>query len=133
MEGGLLLDVVIGESPPVFQLLAGEDQPLLIRRDALLVLDLGLDVLYGIRGLDLERDRLSSQRLDEDLHSTTETQDQVESGFLLDVIIRKGATIFQLLSSEDQPLLVRGDSLLVLTEVKTNNLVLSSKTVFVKM
>ena len=45
MEGGLLLDVVVGEGPSVLKLLASEDQPLLVWGDALLVLDLGLDVL----------------------------------------------------------------------------------------
>jgi len=48
MEGGLLLDVVVGEGPSVFELLASEDQPLLVRGDALLVLDLGLDILNGV-------------------------------------------------------------------------------------
>ena len=38
MEGALLLDVVVREGPAVLQLLAGEDQPLLVRGDALLVL-----------------------------------------------------------------------------------------------
>ena len=38
MKGGLLLDVVIREGPPVLELLSSEDQPLLIRRDALFVL-----------------------------------------------------------------------------------------------
>ena len=41
MESGLLLDVVVAESAAVFELLSGEDQSLLIGRDALLVLDLG--------------------------------------------------------------------------------------------
>ena len=40
MEGRLLLDVVVGQRAAVLQLLAGEDQTLLIRRDALLILDL---------------------------------------------------------------------------------------------
>ena len=38
VEGALLLDVVVGEGPAVLKLLAGEDQPLLVRGDALLVL-----------------------------------------------------------------------------------------------
>ena len=38
VEGGLLLDVVIRQSPAVLQLLPGEDQPLLIRRNPFLVL-----------------------------------------------------------------------------------------------
>jgi hypothetical protein len=45
VQRGLLLDVVVAECAAVFQLLAGEDQALLIRRDALLVLNLGLHVL----------------------------------------------------------------------------------------
>ena len=38
MEGGLLLDVVVRESAAVLELLASEDQTLLVRRDPLLVL-----------------------------------------------------------------------------------------------
>ena len=38
MEGALLLDVVVGEGSSVLQLLASEDQPLLIWGDSLLVL-----------------------------------------------------------------------------------------------
>merc|ERR1719333_699147 len=68
VEGGLLLDVVIRQSPSILQLLAGKDQPLLVRRDPFLVLDLGLDILDGVRGLDLEGDGLTSQCLDKDLH-----------------------------------------------------------------
>ena len=62
------MDVVVGEGPAILQLLAGEDQPLLIRRDALLVLDLGLDILDGVGGLDLEGDGLAREGLDENLH-----------------------------------------------------------------
>ena len=45
VERRLLLDVVVGQRAAVLELLASEDQALLVRRDALLVLDLGLDVL----------------------------------------------------------------------------------------
>jgi hypothetical protein len=48
VEGGLLLDVVVRKSTAVFQLLSGEDETLLIRWDALLVLDLRLDVVNGV-------------------------------------------------------------------------------------
>merc|ERR1719289_242970 len=68
VEGRLLLDVVVGQRATVFQLLAGEDQTLLIRRNAFLVLDLGLDILYGVAGFDFEGDRLPRQRLHENLH-----------------------------------------------------------------
>ena len=38
MKSGLLLDVVVGEGPAILQLLASEDQTLLVRGDSLLVL-----------------------------------------------------------------------------------------------
>ena len=42
VERRLLLDVVVGQRTAILQLLTGEDQTLLIRRDAFLILDLGL-------------------------------------------------------------------------------------------
>ena len=59
MEGGLLLDVVVGEGAAILKLLASENQTLLVRRNALLVLDLRLDIVDGIRRLDLEGDGLA--------------------------------------------------------------------------
>ena len=44
MACGLLLDVLVRQRAAVFQLPAGEDEALLVRRDAFLVLDLGLHV-----------------------------------------------------------------------------------------
>ena len=38
VKGGLLLNVVVGQGPAVLQLLAGKDEPLLVGRNALLVL-----------------------------------------------------------------------------------------------
>merc|ERR1712210_129700 len=114
MEGRLFLDVVVRQSPAILELLASKDQPLLIWRNALLVLDLGLDVLNGIRGLNLKGDGLASQSLDKDLHTASQTQDQVEGGLLLDVVVRQGPAILQLLAGEDEPLLVWGNALLVL-------------------
>jgi len=81
------LDVVVRQSAAIFQLLAGEDQPLLIWGDSLLVLDLGLDVLNGVRGLHLKGDGLASEGLDEDLHTSSETKDQVEGRLLLNVVV----------------------------------------------
>ncbi len=59
MQGGLLLDVVVGESTTVLKLLASEDETLLVRRNAFLILDLALDVVDGVRGLHLEGDSLA--------------------------------------------------------------------------
>ena len=69
VEGRLLLNVVVRESAAVLELLAGEDEALLVGRDAFLVLDLGLDVVDGVGGLDLESDGLASEGLDENLHN----------------------------------------------------------------
>ncbi|KGL80711.1 hypothetical protein N309_08799, partial [Tinamus guttatus] len=114
VQGGFLLDVVVGQGASIFQLLASKDQPLLIRGDALLVLDLGLHILNGVTGFNLQGDGLASQGLHKDLHPTSQTQHQVQGGFLLDVVVGQGASVFQLLASKDQPLLIRGDAFLVL-------------------
>ncbi|KAI5615597.1 hypothetical protein C0J50_0278 [Silurus asotus] len=114
MEGGLLLDVVVGQGATIFQLLASEDQPLLIWGNAFFVLDFGLDVLNGVTWLNLKGNGLASQGLHKDLHATPETQHQVERGLLLDVVVRQGATIFQLFASKDQPLLIWGNAFFVL-------------------
>merc|ERR1712223_835413 len=113
VEGGLLLDVIIGEGPAILKLLASEDQPLLIRGNPLLVLDLGLDIFDGVGRLHLKGNSLPGQCLDEDLHASAETENKMEGGLLLDVIIGEGPAILELLASEDQPLLVRGNPLLV--------------------
>jgi len=114
VKRGLLLDIVIRKSAAVLKLLAGEDEALLVRRDALLVLDFGLDVVDRVRGLDLQSDRLAGEGLDENLHATAETEDQVEGRLLLNVVVREGAAVLELLTSENQALLIRRDALLVL-------------------
>ena len=68
MQCGLLLDVVVLQCAAVLQLLPSEDQALLVRRDALLVLDLGLHGVDGVSALDLEGDGLAGECLHEDLH-----------------------------------------------------------------
>ena len=68
VQGRLLLNVVIAQRAAILKLLASEDQALLVRRNALLVLDLRLDVLDRVGRLDLERNRLSCQGLNENLH-----------------------------------------------------------------
>jgi len=62
-----------------------------------------LAVVFGGKGFERWLDQ-----------TTTETEDQVESRFLLDVVVRESAAVFELLSGEDQSLLVRGNSLLIL-------------------
>jgi hypothetical protein len=48
------------------------------------------------------------------LHPTTEAQNQVQGGLLLNIVIRKSPSILQLFPGEDQALLVGGYSFLVL-------------------
>ena len=67
MERRLLLDVVVAQRAAVLELLAREDEALLVGRDALLVLDLLLDVVDRVARLDVERDGLAREGLDEDL------------------------------------------------------------------
>ena len=78
VESGLLLNVVVRKGSAVLKLLSSEDQSLLIGRDSLLVLNLCLDVVDGVRRLDIEGDGLTGEGLDEDLHSTSESQDEVK-------------------------------------------------------
>ena len=106
MQRRLFLDVVVAQSTTILQLLASEDKTLLVGRDSLLVLDLCLDVLDRITRFDLERDGLAGQGLDKDLHATTQTQDQMQSGLFLDIVVAQSTTIFQLFASEDQTLLI---------------------------
>jgi len=114
MKGGFLLDVVVSECPAILQLLAGEDEPLLIGWDSFLVLNFLLDVLDAVRALDLEGDCLAGESLDEDLHASSEPEDQVKGGLLLDVIVGECPAVLQLLAGEDEPLLIRWDSFLIL-------------------
>ena len=114
VKGGLLLDVVISKGPAILQLLPCKDQPLLVRWDALLVLNFGLHIVNGVRALHLKGNGLTRKSLNENLHSSPETKDKVKGRLLLNVIVSKGPTILKLLPSEDQPLLVRGNTLLVL-------------------
>merc|ERR1719487_1978958 len=110
----LLLDVVVGERAAVLELLAREDEALLVRRDALLVLDLRLHVLDAVARLHLEGHRLARQRLDEDLHPAAEAENEVERRLLLDVVVGERAAVLELLAGKDEALLVGRDALLVL-------------------
>merc|ERR1719272_473501 len=114
MESGLLLDVVVLEGSAVFELLSGEDESLLIWGNSLLILDLGLDGFDGIGLLNLEGDGLTGEGLDEDLHSSSKSQDEMEGGLLLDVVVLESSAVFELLTGEDKSLLIWGNSFLVL-------------------
>jgi len=114
VQGRLFLNVVVGQGAAILKLFASKDETLLIRGNPLLVLDLGLDIVDGVGGFNVERDCFPCQCLHEDLHPTSQAQNQVQGGLLLDVIIRQSTTIFELFSSKDEALLVWGDAFLIL-------------------
>ncbi len=64
MKSRLLLNVVVGKCSAIFKLLASKDQSLLVRWDTLLILDLALHIVDGVRGLDLKGDGLAGEGLD---------------------------------------------------------------------
>lgn len=53
MQGRFLLDIVIAQGAAIFQLLTSEDETLLVRRNAFFILNLALDIVDRIAGLDL--------------------------------------------------------------------------------
>ena len=65
MEGRLFLNVVVGQGTSILELLSSKDQSLLIGGNAVLVVDLRLDVVDGIRGFDLKSNGLASESLDD--------------------------------------------------------------------
>ena len=89
-QRGLLLNIVVTQSTPVVELLAGEDEALLVGRHALLVLNLLLDVVDGVARVHVEGGGAAHESLDEDLY--------VEEYVLFVVVLRWGL----LLENEDE-------------------------------
>jgi hypothetical protein len=54
MKRRLFLDVVVAQSASILELLAGEDEALLVWGNTLLVLDLALHIINRIGGLHLD-------------------------------------------------------------------------------
>ena len=74
MESRFFLDVVVGKSSSVLKLLSSEDETLLVRWDTFLILDLSLDAFNSVSSFDVQGDSLSRQGLDEDLHTSSESE-----------------------------------------------------------
>lgn len=68
MKSGFLLNVVICEGSAILKLFASKNEPLLIRRNSLFVLDICLHVVNDILALHLKSYGLSGQRFYEYLH-----------------------------------------------------------------
>ena len=53
--------------------------------------------------------------------STSKSEDEMKSGLFLDVVIRKSSSIFELLSSEDESLLIWGNTFFILNLSSIND------------
>merc|ERR1719171_2818581 len=102
MKSRFFLNIVVGKCAAVLQLLAGEDEALLIGWDSLFILNLRFHIVNRVRRFDIQRDSFASEGLHKDLHSTTKTEHQMKSRFFLNVVVGKRATILQLLAGEDE-------------------------------
>jgi len=54
MQGRLLLDIIVSQGAAILELLASKDEPLLVRWNTLLILNLGLDIVDSVRTLNLQ-------------------------------------------------------------------------------
>ena len=82
--------------------------------NAFFVLNLGLNGFDAVGLLNFKSDSLSGEGLNEDLHSSSESEYEMEGRLLLDVVVLKGSSVFELLSCEDESLLIWGNTFLVL-------------------
>ena len=114
VKSRLFLYVVVAKSATIFQLLSGEDEPLLVGRDAFFVLDLRLNIFNGVARLDFKSDGLSGQGLDENLHATSQAKNKVKRGLFLNVVVTQSSAIFKLFASENETLLIGRDAFFVL-------------------
>jgi len=114
VKSRFFLDIVVGEGSAVFELLSSEDKSLLIWWDTFFVLDFSFHVFDRVCWLNIKGDGFSSQSLNKDLHTSSKSEDQVESRFFLDVVIAESSAIFQLFTSEDESLLIWWDTFFVL-------------------
>ena len=74
VKGRLLLDVVVRKGSAILKLLTSEDESLLIWWDTFLILDLSFNIFNGVSWFDIEGDGLTSEGLDEDLHTTSKSE-----------------------------------------------------------
>ena len=114
VKSGLFLNIIVGKSSSIFKLLSSKDKSLLIWWNSFLILDLGFDILNGVSWLNIKGDSFTSEGLDEDLHTSSKSENKMESGLFLDVVIGEGSAVFELLTSKDESLLIWWDTFFVL-------------------
>merc|ERR1712168_626108 len=114
MKGRFLLDVVVRKCTSIFKLFTGENETLLIWWNTFLILNFSLHVFDGIGGFNFKCNRFTGQGLDENLHTAPKSKDEMKCRFLLDVIIGECTAIFELLSGENETLLIWWDTFFIL-------------------
>ena len=93
MQRGFLLHVVVSERAPVLQLLSRENQSLLVRGNAFLVLNFALHHVDRVRRLHFQRHSFASQRLDKDLHAHFLLNTSTEMMMILLLLLQKQSHI----------------------------------------
>jgi hypothetical protein len=126
MKDGLILDVVIGQCHELvinevlgffdFLTTMSKDQKLLVRGNAFLILDLGLDVIDRVGRLNLMGNSFSSHGLDKYLHFNVGLQNQMKFRLILDVVFGQRLAVLKLLTMiiKAQTLPVWGNTFLIL-------------------
>lgn len=109
VERAFLLNVVVCHCSSVFKALPGEDESLLVSGKSFLVLNFSFDDFDAVTCLCFNGDGLSGQSSDENLHSSPESEDEMHSAFLLNVVVAEAALILKLLAPENESLLVGRD------------------------
>jgi hypothetical protein len=114
MKSGFFLNIIVRQSSSIFELFSSENKSLLVRWNAFFILNFGFYIFNGIRSLNVKGNGFASQSLNKNLHTTSQSKNQMKSGLLLDVIIRQSSSIFELFSSKNKSLLVRWNSFFIL-------------------
>ena len=118
-KSAILRDVVVLESAVILEMFSSVHETRLARGFevswmCLNAQDHVFDALDGVGGIDVDSDDPAGHRLGKHPHSATQSEHQVKSALLLDVIVGETAAILELFSSENETLLIWGNALLVL-------------------
>jgi hypothetical protein len=83
VERRFLLNVIIRKSATVLELLSSKDKMLLVGRNIFFILNLGFHVVDGVGRLNLERNGLSGQRVDEYARICVDASRELSSNFAI--------------------------------------------------
>jgi hypothetical protein len=94
VKSGFFLDVIVWEGSSILQLFSSKDESLLIRWNSFFVLDFGFNIINSVWRFNIQCYGLSSECFDKDLHASSESENQMESRFFLNIVVREGSAIF---------------------------------------